>query len=46
LAPIPASSDRVTTHYRLGRCGDRQLNLSFHTFVLSRIRWDEQTRAY
>jgi transposase len=45
-ASIPANSGKVTTHYRLNRYGDRQLNRAFHTIVLSRIRWDENTRAY
>jgi transposase len=45
-APIPANSGQVTTHYRLNRHGDRQLNRAFHTIVLSRIRWDEDTQAY
>jgi len=45
-APIPANSGQVTTHYRLNRHGDRQLNRAFHTIVLSRLRWDEETRAY
>jgi len=45
-APIPANSGRVTTHYRLNRHGDRQLNRALHTIVLSRMRWDEDTRAY
>ena len=45
-APIPANSGEVRTHYRLNRYGDRQLNRAFHTVVLSRIRWDEETQAY
>jgi transposase len=45
-AAIPANSGQVTTHYRLNRYGDRQLNRAFHTIVLSRIRWDADTRAY
>jgi transposase len=45
-APIPANSGRTTTHYRLNRYGDRQLNRAIHTVVLSRIRYDEATRAY
>ena len=45
-APIPANSGQVTTHYRLNRSGDRQLNRAFHTVALSRMRWDEDTRAY
>lgn len=45
-APIPANSGKVTTHYRLNRYGDRQLNRALHTIVLSRIRYDEATQAY
>jgi transposase len=45
-APIPANSGQVTTHYRLNRHGDRQLNRAFHTIVLSRMRWDEDTKTY
>lgn len=44
-APIPASSGQ-TVRYRLNRCGDRQLNRAIHTVVLSRVRFDPQTRAY
>ena len=46
VAPIPANSGQVTTHYRLNRYGDRQLNRALHTIVLSRIRYDQATRAY
>lgn len=45
VAPIPASSGR-TVRYRLNRSGDRQLNRALHTIVLSRLRYDEATRAY
>jgi transposase len=45
-APIPANSGQVTTHYRLNRYGDRQLNRALHTIVLSRMRWDQKTQAY
>jgi len=45
-APVPANSGQVTTHYRLNRYGDRQLNRAFHTIALSRMRWDNDTRAY
>jgi len=45
-APIPANSGQVTTHYRLNRSGGRQLKRAFHTVALSRMRWDEDTRAY
>lgn len=45
VAPIPASSG-LTTRYRLNRCGDRQLNRALHVIVLSRLRYDPDTRAY
>lgn len=45
-APIPANSGQVTSRYRLNRYGDRQLNRALHTIVLSRIRYDQATRAY
>jgi transposase len=44
-APIPASSGK-TVRYRLNRSGDRQLNRALHTITLSRLRYDEPTRAY
>lgn len=46
VAPIPANSGQVTTHYRLNRCGDRQLNRALHTVMLCRLRWDERTQTY
>jgi transposase len=45
VAPIPASSG-LTTRHRLNRCGDRQLNRALHVIVLSRLRYDPDTRAY
>lgn len=45
-APIPANSGQVTARFRLNPYGDRQLNRAFHTVVLSRLRWDEETKAY
>lgn len=45
VAPIPASSGK-TTRYRLNRSGDRQLNRALHTIVLSRLRYDNDTKAY
>ncbi|HXY44028.1 MAG TPA: IS110 family transposase [Acidimicrobiales bacterium] len=45
-APIPANGGQVTTHYRLNRYGDRQLNRAMHTVVLNRLRYDEETQAY
>ena len=31
---------------RLNRGGDRRANSALHTIVLSRLRWDPDTRAY
>ncbi len=45
VAPIPASSGKTVRH-RLNRAGNRQLNRALHTIALSRLRHDEQTRAY
>lgn len=45
VAPIPASSG-LTVRHRLNRGGDRQLNRALHVIVLSRLRWDPETRAY
>lgn len=45
-APIPANSGKVTTHFRLNRYGDRQLNRALYTIVLSRIRCEDRTKAY
>ena len=45
VAPIPASSGRRDRH-RLNRGGDRAANHALHTIALSRMRWDERTRAY
>lgn len=44
-APIPASSGQTVRH-RLNRRGDRQLNKAIHTIVLSRLRYDDNTKAY
>jgi transposase len=44
-APIPASSGK-TVRYRLNRSGDRQLNRALHTIALSRLQYDQRTRAY
>jgi transposase len=45
VAPIPASSGRTDRH-RLNRAGDRQANAALYRIVLSRLRWEERTRAY
>lgn len=44
-APIPASSGKTTRH-RLNRGGDRQANAALYRVVLTRLRWDQRTRAY
>lgn len=45
VAPIPASSGK-TVRFRLNRSGNRQLNRALHTVALSRLRYDDTTRAY
>lgn len=45
-APIPANSGKLTTHYRLNSHGDRRLNWALHIIVLSRMHYDEETKAY
>jgi transposase len=44
-SPIPASSGQTVRH-RLNRGGDRQLNRSLHTIVLSRLAHHPETRRY
>lgn len=44
-SPVEASSGNTQRH-RLNRGGDRRANCALHTIVLSRLRWDPQTRAY
>ncbi len=44
-APIPASSGQVVRH-RLNRGGDRQLNRTLHTIVLSRLAHHAETKHY
>lgn len=46
VAPIPATSGRVSNHHRLNRYGDRNLNQALHTIVLCRQRTHPETRAY
>ncbi|WP_375494108.1 IS110 family transposase [uncultured Jatrophihabitans sp.] len=46
VAPIPASSGKTTGRHRLNRHGDRQLNRALHVVALSRLRYEERTRAY
>jgi transposase len=45
VAPIPASSGRVTRH-RLNRGGNRQANCALHRIVLIRLAHDIDTKAY
>lgn len=45
VAPIEASSGQTVRH-RLSRHGDRQLNRTLHTVVLTRLRCDGATKAY
>lgn len=45
VAPIPASSGQTVRH-RLNRSGDRILNRTLHTIVVSRLRSDPTTQAY
>lgn len=44
-SPIPASSGQRQRH-RLNPGGDRQLNRALHVIALTRIRGDQETRAY
>jgi transposase len=44
-SPVEASSGKTQRH-RLNRGGDRQANCALHTIVLSRLRWDQRSRAY
>jgi transposase len=44
-APVPASSG-MTDRHRLNSSGDRRLNCALHTIAITRLRGDEQTRAY
>ena len=45
-APIPATSGQTVNRHRLNRHGDRQLNRALHVVALSRLRYDDRTRAY
>lgn len=44
-SPIQASSGRNQRH-RLNRGGDRQANSALYSVVLSRLTWDDRTKAY
>jgi transposase len=45
-APIEATSGQTVNRHRLNRGGDRQLNRTLHTIMLSRLSHDPDTRAY
>jgi transposase len=45
VSPVEASSGK-TQRRRLNRGGDRQANSALYTIVMSRLRWDDQTRTY
>jgi transposase len=45
VAPLPASSGKTQRH-RLNRGGDRQANRALHMAAISRMRTDDQTKAY
>jgi transposase len=45
VAPIPASSGK-TTRRRLNRGGNRQANHALHTIAVTRMHYDQRTRAY
>jgi transposase len=44
-SPVEASSGK-TQRRRLNRGGDRQANAALYRIVLTRLRWDPDTRAY
>lgn len=44
VAPIPASTGRTDRH-RLNRGGDRHANAALYRIVITRLRYDERTRA-
>jgi len=45
VAPIPASSGKVQRH-RLNRGGNRQANSALHKIMVTRMAYDDRTRAY
>ncbi len=44
-SPVEASSGQQTRH-RLNRGGDRQANAALHRIVMTRLRWDQRSKAY
>jgi transposase len=45
VSPVEHSSGK-SRHRRLNRGGNRQANAALYRIVLTRLRWDERTRAY
>lgn len=45
VSPVEHSSGK-SKHRRLNRGGNRQVNAALYRIVLTRLRWDERTRAY
>lgn len=45
-SPVPASSGKTSGAHRLNRGGDRHANCALHRVVMTRLRYDERTRAY
>ncbi|MCW8103239.1 IS110 family RNA-guided transposase [Streptomyces tauricus] len=45
VSPVEHSSGK-SKHRRLNRGGNRQANAALYRIVLTRLRWDERTRAY
>ncbi|MDX6622055.1 MAG: transposase [Gaiellales bacterium] len=45
VAPVAASSGK-TVRYRLNRGGDRQANYALYILAVTRMAWDQETRAY
>lgn len=46
VAPIPATSGRITGRHRLNRSGDRQANHALWRIAMVRMSRDPRTRAY
>jgi transposase len=46
VAPIPATSGKITTRHRLHRGGDRQANAALWRVVMTRMSSDPDTRRY
>ena len=46
VAPIPATSGKITTRHRLHRGGDRQANAALWRIVMTRMSSDPETRQY